>query len=141
MLPNRFAIDFASWVTLRNHPLVTARQPGSANIGVTLPQLSAMLAAPVEARILSGSYETAGFGANTSSKVAVASGKALLLYANSNATVYDPPALKVFTPSAESFESVKQYREDASNSDIYYIETSEAIKSVSALLNTVFTIT
>ena len=141
MLPNRFAIDFASWVTLRNHPLVTKRQPGSPNIGVTLPQMTAMLAAPVECRILSGSYETAGFGANTSSKSAIASGKVLLLYANSSATVYDPSALKVFTPSAESYESVKMYREDASNSDIFYIETSEAIESISALMSTLITVT
>jgi hypothetical protein len=140
MLPNRFGMDFASWLKLRNHPEVIKRQPGSANIGVTLGQLSQMLAAPVECRLFTAAVE-ASFGANTASKTAVAANTALLFYAQDGATVYDPSAIKVFTPLETAFDSVKQYREDQTNSDIFYIEANEAITSISALLMTKFAVT
>jgi len=140
MMPNRIGMDLGSWIKLRNHPEVIKRQPGSQNIGVTLAQLSGMLAVPLEGRIFSGSIDSSGFGANTSAKAAVTASKCAMFYANPSATVYDPSAIKVFTPTAESFEAVKQYRDDSVNSDIYYIEASEAITSISSLLLTVITV-
>lgn len=140
MLPNRMGVDFASWIKLRNHPEVIKRQPGAANIGVTMQQVAGMLSAPVDIRLFTAAVE-ASFGANASSKSAVAANTALLFYAQDGATVYDPSAIKVFTPIETAFEGVRQYREDQTNSDVFYIEAMEAIKSVSALLITKFAVT
>lgn len=140
MMPNRGVIDLASWVKLRNHPEVIKRQPGSANIGITLAQLSAMLAIPMEFRIVSAVVDSSGFGDATSSKAAVAANKCAIFYASPGASVYDPSALKVFTPTAESFESVKQYRAENIASDIFYLDGAQVITPVSALLFTLITV-
>lgn len=140
MLPNRMGLDFASWIKLRNHPEVIKRQPGAANIGVTSQQVSAMLSAPIELRLFTAAVE-ASFGANAASKTAVAANTALMFYAQDGATVYDPSAIKVFTPSEGAFDGVRSYREDQTNSDVFYIEAMEAITSISALLITKFAIT
>jgi hypothetical protein len=134
MLPNRMTLDFGSWQKFRNHPKVIARQPGAAIVGVSLQQASSMFSAPLEVRLAAGAKGTTGFGSSTTTKAAVQSAVCLVFRAEPSATAYDPSALKTFSPSANGFDAVKQYREESSSSDIFYIEVEEDIVSVSALL-------
>ena len=134
IMPNRMSLDLGSWQKLRNHPKVIARQPGAALVGLTLAQLSALLLAPLEIRLAIGSVGTTGFGSSTTTKAAVQSAVALVFFAQSAATQFDPSAVKTFTPTAQSFDGVREYRDESCNSDVFYIEVEEDIVSISAVL-------
>lgn len=143
MLPNRMGMDLSAWIKLRNHPNVIKRQPGSANIGVSIEQLRAMLAADVEPRLFRAvkNASGSGFGNSGTTKSSVASGKVLMFFAQPAAATDDASAFKTFSPTAEGWESVRQYREEQTSSDIYYLDASEAIESIAPALMVVVTIT
>lgn len=134
LVPNRLSIDLSSWIKLRNHPKVMARQPGAVNIGITLAQLVGMLAVPLECRLVAGSAGTTGFGSSTTTKASIQSATVLVFFAQPTASQYDPSALKTFTPNSQSFAAVRQYRDDTCSSDMFYIDVEEDIASISASL-------
>ncbi len=134
VVPNRLSLDFGSWLKLKNHPKVLARISGVTAAGVTLAQLSAMLSVPLECRLALGAVGTTGFGSSTTTKQAIQNAVCLVFFAQSAATQYDPSAVKTFTPTAQSFQAVRQYRDDTCASDMYYIDVEEDIESVSAAL-------
>lgn len=139
-VPNRMLLALDNWVTLRNHPEVIKRQPGAANIGITLSQLSAMLAAPVEARLNSCYIGTTGFGSATDVKAAKAKGYAMLFLASDMATLEDPSWLKTTVRDSAGFAGVMQYRDNTCNSDIFYLDGEEDVVCASALCATLITI-
>jgi hypothetical protein len=139
-MPNRMLLALDNWVTLRNHPEVIKRQPGAANIGVTLLQLSAMLAAPVECRLNSCYIGTTGFGSSTDVKAAKAKGYAMLFLAGDLATLEDPSWLKTTVRDSAGFAGVMQYRDNTCNSDIFYLDGEEDVVCASALCATLITI-
>lgn len=140
MLPNRMLLSLGNWVTLRNHPKVIARQPGAASIGISLQQLTGMLAAPVEARLSKTYIGTTGFGSSTDVKASKIAGYAMLFAAADMPTTEDASAFKTFLTSDTSFDGVMTYRDNTCASDIFYIEAQEDVRSVSALLATLITI-
>ncbi len=142
MLPNRMGMDLGSWIKLRNHPNVIKRQPGSANIGVSTEQLRAMLATDVEVRMFRSVVNASGsgFGQTTSAKTAVAAGKVLVFFAQPAASIDDASAFKTFSPSAEGWESVRQYRDERVASDLFFLDASEAIVSIAPTLAVLITI-
>lgn len=139
-MPNRGILALDNWVTLRNHPKVIARQPGAANIGISLAQLSAMLAAPVEFRLNKTYIGTTGFGSATNVKAAKAKGYAMLWLSSDVPTLEDPSWLKTTSKEMNGFSGIRQYRDDTCNSDIYYLDDEEDIVCASALCATLITI-
>ena len=140
-MPNRLGLDLGSWIKLRNHPLVMARQPGSPNIGINLTQLTAMLAVPLDARLVIGLRTTTGFGQSTQTKAAMLSAKCLLFHNQQNPSEYDPSAFKTFSPDAAGISDVSSYPEDQTNSLIYKIDMLEDIESTGVLLAILVNIT
>lgn len=132
-LPNRGIMALDNFVTLRNHPLVTARQPGSANIGVSLSQLSAMLAAPIEFRLNKTYIGTTGFGSSTDVKAAKVKGYCMLWLSSDTPTLMDPSWLKTTSRDNAGFGGVMQYRDNTCNSDIFYLDDEEDVVCASAL--------
>lgn len=132
-LPNRGILALDNWVTLRNHPLVTKRQPGAANIGISLAQLSAMLAAPIEFRLNKTYVGTTGFGSSTNVKAAKVKGYAMLWLAQDVPTLEDPSWIKTTSRDLSGFAGIKQYRDDTCNSDIFYLDDEEDVVCASAL--------
>jgi len=139
-MPNRGILALDNWVTLRNHPEVIKRQPGAANIGISLTQLSAMLAAPIEFRLNKTYIGTTGFGSSTNTKQAKVKGYAMLWLANDVPTLEDPSWLKTTSMEMNGFSGIKQYRDDTCNSDIYYLDDNEDVVCASALCATLITI-
>lgn len=140
VIPNRGLIALDNWITLRNHPEVIKRQPGAANIGITLAQLQAMLAVPVEFRISKTYIGTTGFGSSTDVKAAKILGYAMLFNASDVATTEDVSAFKTFRDSDMAIEGIKTYRDETCSSDIYFLEGQEDVQCISALLATLITI-
>jgi hypothetical protein len=132
-LPNRGILALDNFVTLRNHPLVTARQPGSANIGVSLAQLSAMLSAPIEFRLNKTYIGTTGFGSSTDVKAAKVKGYCMLWLASDTPSLMDPSWLKTTSRDNAGFGGVMQYRDNTCNSDIFYLDDEEDVVCASAL--------
>jgi hypothetical protein len=138
--PTRAILALDNWVTLRNHPEVIKRQPGAANVGVTLAQLSAMLATPIEARINKTYIGTTGFGSSTDAKAAKVKGYMMLFLAEQAATLEDPSWLKTTSRDNAGFAGVMQYRDNTCNSDIFYLDDEEDVVCASALCATLVTI-
>jgi hypothetical protein len=130
-----------NWVTLRNHPEVIKRQPGSANIGVSLAQLSAMLAAPIDFRLNKTYIGTTGFGSSTDVKAAKVKGYCMLWLANDVPTVEDPSWLKTTSRDASGFSGVMEYRDNTCNSDIMYLDDEEDVVCASPLCGQLISIT
>lgn len=139
-MPTSLLLSLTNWVTLRNHPEVVKRQPGSANVGVTLQQLAAMLAVPVDVRLAKAYIGTTGFGSSTDVKASKIAGYAMLFASAAMPTTEDPSAFKTFVRSANAIDAVMQYRDNTCASDIFYVEAEESVESISALLATLITI-
>jgi len=139
-LPNRGVLALDNWVALRNHPKVIARQPGAANIGISLQQLSGMLAAPIEFRLNKAYIATTGFGSATDVKAAKVKGYCMLWLAADMPTLEDPSWLKTTARDANGFSGILEYRDNTCNSDIYYLDDEEDVVCASALCATLITI-
>jgi hypothetical protein len=131
--PNRGIMALDEWVVLRNHPELIKRQPGAANIGISLAQLSAMLAVPIEFRLNKTYIGTTGFGSSTDVKAAKVKGYCMLFLAEDMTTLMDPSWLKTTSRENKGFSGVMQYRDNTCNSDIFYIDDEEDVVSASAL--------
>jgi hypothetical protein len=138
--PNRGIIALDNWVTLRNHPEALKRQPGAANIGISLAQLSAMLAVPIEFRLNKAYVGTTGFGSSTDVKAAKVKGYIMLWLASDIATTEDPSWLKTMSRDNAGFSGVMQYRDNTCASDIFYLDDEEDVVCASALCATLVTI-
>lgn len=139
-LPNRGILALDNWVTLRNHPEVIKRQPGAANIGISLAQLSAMLAAPIEFRLNQTYVGTTGFGSSTDVKAAKVKGYAMLWLSSAAPTVEDPSWLKTTRRDANGMAGIKEYRDETCSSDIMFLEDEEDVVCASALCAQLITI-
>lgn len=139
--PNRGIMALDNWVTLRNHPLVIKRQPGAANIGISLAQLSAMLAAPIEFRLDDTYVGTTGFGSSTDVKQAKVKGYCMLFLSSQVATTDDPSWMKTTSRVASGFSAVMEYFEPQSNSTVYYLEDEQDIIVASPLCGQLIAIT
>lgn len=139
-MPNRGILALDNWVTLRNHPKVISRQPGAANIGISLAQLSAMLAYPVEFRLNKTYIGTTGFGSSTDVKAAKVKGYCMLFLAEEMIGLEDPSWLKTTSRDMAGFSGVKQYRDEICNSDIFVLDDEEDVVCASALCATLITI-
>jgi hypothetical protein len=140
-MPNRGTLALDNWTTLRNHPEVIKRQPGSANIGVSLLQLSAMLAAPIEFKLNKTYVATTGFGSSTDKKAAKVKGYCMLWLASDVPTLDDPSWLKTTSREQAGFAGVMQYTDNTCNSEIYYIDDEEDVVCASALCAQLIAIT
>lgn len=138
--PNKGIIALDNWVTLRNHPEVIKRQPGAANIGINLAQLSAMLAIPIEFKIDDCYIGTTGFGSSTDVKAAKVIGYSMLFLAQNVSSVEDPSWMKTTRRTASGFNSVRQYRDEPHNSDVFFLEDEEDVVCSSSLCAQLITI-
>jgi hypothetical protein len=139
-MPNRGIMALDNFVTLRNHPEVIKRQPGAANIGISLAQLSAMLAAPIEFRLNKTYIGTTGFGSSTDVKAAKVKGYCMLWLSADVPTTEDPSWLKTMSRDNAGFSGVMQYRDNTCASDIFYLDDEEDVVCASALCATLVTI-
>ncbi len=127
MMPNRMVIGIGTWAVLRHHPKVIARQPGSANIGITLQQLSAMLMVPLEIRLGVLSKDTAKAG-KAKNAVNIVGDSLYIYYASQSPTQYDPSFCKTFRIARGGVASVREYREERNRSDILAVDWTEDVK-------------
>ena len=139
-LPNRGILSLNNWITLRNHPKAIARQPGAAIVGISLAQLSGMLAVPIEFRINQTYVATTGFGSSTNVKAAKVNGYCMLWLGQDMATVEDPSWLKTTSRDLSGFAGIKQYRDETCGSDIFFLEDEEDVVCASALCATLIAI-
>lgn len=127
MMPNRMVIGVGAWKIMKNHAKVLARQPGQANVGVTLDQLAAMLLNPaMEIRVGLLSRDTVKFGA-AKSAVNLVGAEVFLFHASDSPTPYDPSFAKVFSTTPSMVDAVREYREESHASDVYFIDWSEDV--------------
>lgn len=133
MLPNGLVLGIGAWRMLRDNAKVLARQPGSANIGITLAQLGAMLLNPsVEIRVGVLSKDTAKTGA-AASKSNIVGDEAFLFIRSASPTLYDPSFAKTFRTRRGGVDAVYTYRAPRNRSDILAVDWSEDIQVVSTL--------
>lgn len=131
MLPNRIVFGLNAWYYLRNHAKTIARQPGAANIGVTLDQLKGMLMNPqIEIRIGVLSKDSAKMGA-TKSAANIVGDEVFIFHSSSNPTQYDPSFAKTFRTRGGGVDAVRKYRDERSRSDVLAVDWSEDIEIVS----------
>jgi hypothetical protein len=116
------------------------RNTGAASIGVSLAQLSSMLATPVDFKINQTYIGTTGFGSSTDVKAAKVKGYMMLFLSAPVATLEDPSWLKTTSRDASGFAGVMQYRDNTCNSDIFYVEAQESVTAISALMAVVITV-
>ncbi len=127
MMPNRLAIGIGAWNTLRNHPKVLARQPGAVVVGLTLPQLSAMLINPaIEIRVGIISKDTVKFGKDKSA-TNVMGAVAVPFIGSNSPTQFDPSWIKTFVPRYGGVDQVRTYR-DEPNLDVHLTEWGEDVQ-------------
>lgn len=131
MLPNRIILGIGAWYYLRNHAKTIARQPGAANIGVSLQQFTGMLLNPsIDARIGVLSKDTAKMGA-TKSASNIVGDEVFIFYASASPTQYDPSFAKTFRTNRGGVESVRMYRAESNRSDILAVDWTNDIQVVS----------
>lgn len=131
-MPNRMVIGLSAWRVLKNHPKVLARQPGSENIGVTLAQLATMLLNPaLDIRIGTLPYDTAKSG-KAAANANIVGGELWLFYGEENPSVYDPSFAKTFRIDRSGVDTVKEYREENSSSDVFAVDWTEDVQITAA---------
>ena len=131
MMPNRMVIGLSAFQILRNNANVIKRQPGSANIGLTLAQLAGMLINP-EIQIRVG---VLGYDANKSGKAAskqsITGSKVYVFCASDSPTQYDPSFAKTFTASPGGVFDVRMYQDDP-RTDVIAVDWTSDIEVVAA---------
>lgn len=128
LMPNRILFGIGAWYYLRNHAKVIARQPGAANIGVSMAQFQGMLLNPgIEAKVGILSKDSAKVGA-TKSAANIVGDEVFIFYASQNPTQYDPSFAKTFRTATGGVQSVRKYRDDGARSDILAIDWSRDIQ-------------
>lgn len=131
MMPNRMVIGLRAFQILRNNENVKKRQPGSANIGLTVPQLAAMLINPeIQIRVGVLSYDQYKSGKG-SSKQAIVGSRAYIFCGNDSPTVYDPSFAKTFTVSPGGVFDVRMYQDDP-RTDVIALDWTSQIKVTAA---------
>lgn len=131
MMPNRMIIGLRAFQILRNNENVKKRQPGSANIGLTVAQLSAMLINPeIQIRVGVLSYDQYKSGKGASKQIIVGS-RAYIFCASDSPTQYDPSFAKTFTSSPGGVFDVRMYQEDP-RTDVIALDWTSDIKVTAA---------
>jgi len=133
ILPNRLLWGIKAWETFRNHPKVVARQPGAALIGLTTTQSGNMFLNPrIEQQIGVLSKDLAKAG-KTRDVTNIVGDEVFIFYASPSPDLYDASFAKTFMGGDGGVDTVRQYREEGSRSDIIALDWSEDIKVVSTL--------
>jgi hypothetical protein len=126
-MPNRMVIGLGAWRVIKNHPKVLARQPGKDNIGVKLEQLAAMLLNPaMDIRIGVLPSDTTKPG-KAASNANIVGNEVWVFYGEENPSVYDPSFAKTFRTDRSGVDTVKEYREEGSSSDVYAVDWTEDV--------------
>jgi hypothetical protein len=127
MMPNRMILGLSAFQILRNNANVKARQPGSANIGVTTSQLAAMLINPeiqIKVGVLSYDQNKSGKAA---SKKSIVGSRAYIFCASDSPTQYDPSFAKTFSVAPGGIFDVRMYQEDPRTDVIAVDWTSQIV--------------
>lgn len=128
IMPNRIVFGMGAWRVLRHHPKVIARQPGSANIGLTTEQLKGMLVTgDLDIRVAAMAKDTAKLGKDKSASFVVGSA-CYIFRGDDNPTQYDPSAVKTFSTTGSGVDAVRVYRDESARSDVAAVDWSEDIK-------------
>lgn len=131
MMPNRMIIGLGAFQILRNNAQVKARQPGSANIGLTTSQLAAMLINPqIEIRVGVLAYDQYKSG-KAASKQNIVGSRVYIFCGNDSPTQYDPSCAKTFTVSPGSIFDVRMYQDDP-RTDVIAVDWTAEIKVTAA---------
>jgi hypothetical protein len=132
MMPNKIVFGIGAWRIFRNHALVKARQPGADLIGITGEQAVRMTLNPaMQLRVGVLSADSTKFGA-AKSATNIVGAEVFIFYGSDAPDQYDASFAKTFSVSNSMIDSVRQYREERSASDIYYVDWSEDPQVVSA---------
>lgn len=133
MMPNAIVFGLGAWRVLRNHPKVTARQPGASVVGVTEQQVATMTLNPaIQVRVGVLSKDAAKFGASAS-KQNIVGAEVFVFLRSANPTVYDAGWMKTFTVGDGGVTAVRQYRDEKARSDVLAVDWSEDIQVVAAV--------
>lgn len=76
--------------------------------------------------------DTVKFGKAKNAKNIVG-GEVFTFFASDNPTTFDPSFAKTFETKSGGVDSVKQYREEKSASDVYAVDWSEDVQVVSTI--------
>ncbi|MBP1589444.1 MAG: hypothetical protein ILO10_04525 [Kiritimatiellae bacterium] len=132
MMPNRMVIGLGAFQILRNNAKVIARQPGSANIGVTTSQLAAMLINPqIDIRVGVLAYDQNKSG-KAASKQSIVGSRVYIFVGSDNPTQYDPSFAKTFSVSPGSIFDVRMYQEDP-RTDVIAVDWTAEPKVTAAI--------
>lgn len=114
IVPNYVVVDFGAWCVLADNPLVLKRMPGADVAMVTPARIGGMLVNPNAKIIVSDTAVLYGGGLGNSSatKRGIVGGSALIFHNSPVPTPYDPSFMKTFSPSANLFTEVYQYRQE-----------------------------
>lgn len=142
MMPNRMVIGLGAWNVVRNHPMVIARFPGAAIVGVTTAQFSSLLLNPaIEIRIGVLSKDATKFGA-TKAAANIIGACVIPFIASANPTQYDPSLAKTFVcGSRGNVDGVRIYRAESHRSDIIALDWSEQTKVTGAACGCLINVT
>lgn len=132
MMPNRIVFGIGAWRVFRNHALVKARQPGADLIGLTTDQAVRMTLNPqMELRVGILSADSTKFGA-TKNATNIVGGEVFIFYGSDQPDQMDASFAKTFATTGSMIDGVREYREENSASDIYFVDWTEDIQVVAA---------
>lgn len=132
MMPNKIVFGIGAWRVFRNHALVRARQPGADLIGLTTDQAVRMTLNPqMELRVGILSADSTKFGA-AKNATNIVGGEVFIFYGSDTPDQMDASFAKTFATTASMIDGVREYREENSASDIYFVDWTEDIEVVSA---------
>lgn len=140
-MPNRLGIGLPAWTKIRSNPQVLKRFPGAQSVGVTIEQFkSLLLNSAIDIRVGILAKDTAKLGKSKSAANIIGS-ELYLFYAEDNPTEYDMSFCKTFRTEASAIESVYEYRDDTSRSDIIATDWTEDMKVTAAVCGKRITVT
>lgn len=123
------------WRAIRSNPKVKQRLgiAKNAEISLTKEQFLQGLLYPVNFEVSAVSATATKFGQTTVTKSLIVGSYVIILLTLPNPTIYDPSAFKCFSTSSALVDAVRDYREEASRSDIHAVDWSESMKQTSTL--------
>lgn len=129
-MPNRIAWGLNAWAQFRNHKKVRERQPGAAVIGLTHEQANTMFLRPLQHQVGTLVFDQTKFGRTKNNKQIIGD-DVFIFYASDAPDQFDPSFAKCFTTGRGSVDSVMQYRDESSVSDVYRVMWGEDPQIVS----------
>lgn len=128
MMPNKIAFGLGAWRIFKNHPNVRSRLPDTEFENLSPERASSLFLNPaMRARVINVPKDTSKKG-GTAAKTQIVGNDIFIFLSSDMVSEFDPSFMKIFTTRAGGVESVRRYRDESCNSDIFCVDWSEDIK-------------